>query len=67
MHLPRKWIALKRPAYTLPLLEVTSQQGVGVRVGTVEALGVSLCGGASTADLGGSSNYSTEDFERRSG
>ena len=53
-------MALKRPTYTSPLSEVTSRQGVGVRVGTVEALDVSLCGGACSADLEGSSNYPKE-------
>jgi hypothetical protein len=33
----------------------------------IEALGVSLSGTASSADLGGSSKYSNENFEDRSG
>lgn len=44
-----------------------SRLGVGIRGGTVEALSVSLRGGASSADLGGSSNYSAELTEGRSG
>ena len=34
---------------------------------TVKLLGVSLSGVASSADLGGSSKYSNENFEDRSG
>jgi len=36
---------------------------VGGRGGRVEALGVSLSRTASSADLGGSSKYSNENFE----
>ena len=39
------------------------QCGVGGRGGCAEALGVSLRGTASSADLGGSSKYSNENFE----
>ena len=53
-------MALKRSTYTWPSSEVTSRRGVGVRFGTVEALDVSLCGGANGADLEGSSNYPKE-------
>ena len=34
---------------------------------SVEALGVNLCGTTYCADLGGSSKYSNENFEDRSG
>ena len=40
---------------------------VGGRGVCGEALGVSLGGTASSADLGGSSKYSNENFEGRSG
>ena len=40
---------------------------VGGRGGRHEALGASLGGAASSADLGGSSKYSNENFEGRSG
>jgi hypothetical protein len=43
------------------------QQCVGGRGGCTETLGVSLGRTASSADLGGSSNYSNENFEGRSG
>jgi len=36
-----------------------------VRGGFVEDTGVNLVGKASSADLGGSSNYSNENFEGR--
>ena len=42
-------------------------QRVGGRGGCDEALGVSLGETASGADLGGSSKYSNENFEGRSG
>ena len=40
---------------------------VGGRGGRVEVLGASRRGAAVSADLGGSSNYSNENFEDRSG
>ena len=40
---------------------------VGGRGGCGEALDASLSGTASSADLGGSSKYSNENFEGRSG
>ena len=43
------------------------RQGVGGRVRRGEAAGVSLGRTAYSADLGGSSNYSNENFEGRSG
>ena len=43
------------------------RQCVGGRGSCDEALGVSLRGTASSADLGGSSKYSNENFEDRSG
>ena len=42
-------------------------RGVDVRVGTAEAYAVKRCGGASIADLGWSSEYSSESLESRSG
>ena len=43
------------------------RQRVGGRGGCGSALDVSLSETASSADLGGSSNYSNENFEGRSG
>ena len=43
------------------------QQCVGGRGSCDEVFGVSLDETASSADLGGSSNYSNENFEGRSG
>jgi hypothetical protein len=66
-------MALKRSAYTAPSgqsracraeEDPTSRRVVVVRV---EASGVSPRGAASSADLGGSSKYSNENFEGRSG
>lgn len=38
-----------------------------MRVGTAEAYAVKRCGGAGIADLGCSSEYSSESLESRSG
>jgi len=56
-------MALQRWTYTLPLAQMRGCQRVGGRGGGAEALGVSLSGTASSADLGDSSNYSNENFE----
>ena len=42
-------------------------RGVDVRVGTAEAYAVKRRGGACVADLGWSSEYSSESLESRSG
>ena len=44
-----------------------TRKRVGGRGGGVEGYGVNLAGAASSADLGGSSKYSNENFEDRSG
>lgn len=62
-------MALKRRTYTLLCVQEFVFMGlnwhtqVGGRGGLVEACGVSLGGGASSADLGDSSNDSNESFE----
>ena len=60
-------MALKPGAYTAPLplelREAIGEQRVGGRGGCGEALGVSLRGTASSADLGCSSKYSSETLE----
>ena len=60
-------MALKRRAYTGPSSQVTTRRRVGGRGGRDEAFGASLGETASGADLGGSSKYSNENFEGRSG
>jgi hypothetical protein len=55
-------MALKRDTDTQPLHEVQLQR-VGGRASCAEALDASLRGTAGSADLGGSSNYSNENFE----
>ena len=60
-------MALKRRAYTGPLELVTKLYRVGGRGGRDAAFGVSLGETASSEDLGGSSKYSNENFEGRSG
>ena len=67
-------MALERRAYTVPLLHLnrrtvhchatTSRRVAVVRI---EALSVSSGRAATGADLGGSSKYSKENFEGRSG
>ena len=59
-------MALQRVADTLPL-QRARLQCVGGRGRGDEAFGVSLGRTASSADLGGSSKYSNESFEGRSG
>ena len=56
-------MALKRITQTFPLMDKQRSQRVGRRGGCVEALAVRLSGTASSADLGGSSKYSNENFE----
>ena len=58
-------MALKRVTYTPPPRADAMPRRVGGRGGLCsdEALGVSLGGTASSADLGGSSKYSNENFE----
>jgi len=67
MNQLRKWMALKRGAYTLPLprylYEATSRRLRRFQ----RSLGVIRGGAASGTDLGGSSNYSSENLEDRSG
>ena len=61
-------MALKRRAYTMPLELILSRlQRVGGRGGCDAAFGVNLGETASSEDLGGSSKYSNENFEGRSG
>ncbi len=60
-------MALKRRAYTRPSGERHSSRRVGGRGGRDAAFGASLGETASSADLGGSSKYSNESFEDRSG
>ena len=56
-------MALKRRAYTGPFGQTAKPKRVGGRGGRDAAFGVSLGGTASSADLGGSSKYSNENFE----
>ena len=56
-------MALKRVTHTSPSGLIAMPRRVGRRGGCVEALGVSLCETTSSADLGGSSKYSNENFE----
>lgn len=66
-------MALKRPTYTRPLEQsrlfaVLTLQRVGRSLGwRRRLLGVNLAGAARGADLGGSSKYSREALEDRSG
>ena len=61
-------MALERPTYTRPsvakrtlgAMRSTSRRVVAV---SVEGLGVGLAGAAVSADLGGSSKYSSENLE----
>ena len=48
----------------MPVQAATSRKAVAV---SAEASGVILGGAAASADLGGSSKYSNENFEGRSG
>ena len=57
-------MALKRAAYTSPTTANAMPRRVGGRGGLLRSLaGVSLGGAAFSADLGGSSKYSNENFE----
>ncbi len=66
-------MALKRPTYTRPLgqsrrVDAPTPQRVGRSRGwRRRLLGVNLAGAARGADLGGSSKYSREALEDRSG
>ena len=60
-------MALKRVTDTQPARTNSMSGRVGERGGCDEAFGVSLSETASSADLGGSSKYSNENFEDRSG
>ena len=60
-------MALKRRAYAPPSTCTSRSRRVGGRGGRDEAFGASLGETASGADLGGSSKYSNENFEGRSG
>ena len=70
-------MALERRAYTVPLPQfIVASHGAAkthaatsrrVAVVCSEAFGVSRGGAATGADLGGSSKYSNENFEGRSG
>ena len=55
-------MALQRDTDTQPLHEVRVQR-VGGRASCAEVSDASLHGTAGSADLGGSSNYSNENFE----
>ena len=63
----RKWMALKRVTDTQSLLLHDAAMNRRAWRGCYEALGVSLSKTAPGADLGGSSKYSNESFEDRSG
>jgi len=65
MNLPQKWMALSgRPILDLCAASYLTPQRVGGREGCYEAIcGVSLGRTAFSADLGGSSKYSKENFE----
>ena len=56
-------MALKRVTDTQPAWTNRMSGRVGERGRCDEAFGVSLCGMAPSADLGGSSKYSNENFE----
>ena len=60
-------MALKHVADTPPSRTKQMFRRVGGRRARVEALGVSLSGTCSSADLGGSSGYSSENLEDWSG
>ena len=66
-------MALKRPTYTQPLMQSRLFKALMLqRVGRSQGwrrrlLGVNLAGAAPGADLGGSSKYSREALEDRSG
>ena len=60
-------MALKRGTDTRPAWANSMPGRVGERGRRDEAFGVILRETASSADLGGSSNYSNENFEGRSG
>ena len=60
-------MALKRRTYTRPSEQAPLFRRVGGRGGRGAAVGVSQGETASGADLGGSSKYSNEIFEDRSG
>ena len=60
-------MALKRRAYTGPFGQVAKPKRVGGRGGRDAAFGASLGETAPSEDLGGSSKYSNENFEGRSG
>ena len=60
-------MALKRVTDTQPALANRMPGRVGERERCDEAFGVSLCGTALSADLGGSSKHSNENFEDRRG
>ena len=60
-------MALKRVAYTQPSMASAQPRRVGGRGACEAALGVTLGETGSSADLGGSSKYSNENFEDRSG
>ena len=53
--------------YSTVVVNLNILRRVGGRGGCREAFGASLGGTASSADLGGSSKYSNENFEGRSG
>ena len=59
-------MAVKRRTYTEPSGHVTTHRIVGGRGGRDAASGASLGETAPSADLGGSSKYSNENFEGRS-
>ena len=56
-------MALKRATHTQPSTTVSAGGRVGGRGVCVEVWAVRLDGAASSADLGGSSKYSNENFE----
>ena len=60
-------MALKRVTDRKPMWAILMPDRVGERGCCYEAFGVSLRETASSADLGGSSKYSNENFEDRRG
>ena len=60
-------MALKRVTDTQPVWAIKMPGRVGERGSCDEVFGVSLHETASSADLGGSSKYSNENFEDRRG
>ena len=67
MGRPRKWMALKRGPYTRPLEQCYALKSREAWRFAEQLLGVTLSEATSSADLGSSSKYSSENLEDRSG